>query len=101
MKRGGYFLILLLLSAPIDDTWVIDSVLSSPSMPDDDDEYLPREQEKCEQEPVTCQRQPFVYAHADYSAPVSGDLSGKPFSGENLTSPFDRPLVYVFMSLQC
>ncbi len=101
MKRACYFLIVLLLLAPFDDTWVADTVLSSPSVPDDDDEYLPQEREQREERSATSRPELVIRLKADYGEPRSGDLRRMTLFDVIFAGQFDPPLLYVFMSLQC
>jgi hypothetical protein len=101
MQRACYFLIVLLLSAPFDDTWVDVPVLSSPSVPDDNDEYLPQEREQGNERSATRRPEPFVRLKADIRGSWSGDLRGMTLCNLIFAGHFDPPLLYVFMSLQC
>jgi len=99
MKRLSYFLILLLLSGQVDDTWaVVPALPSVPLADDDNDEYtpaqrLPRgEQSSSRQEPVFDGRKPLT---ADFSVARRGVPSEW-----DLTTPFAPPPLYAFMSLQ-
>jgi hypothetical protein len=98
MKRHAYLLILLLLSAQVDDAWAVAPVLSSAQSADDDNEYLPSErrtqgEESCaRQEPICVGLKPHT---ADFSF-VPWDVP----SEWNLNTPFAPPPLYAFMSLQ-
>jgi len=100
MKRVGYFLIVQLLLAPFDNTWVADPVLSSPSAPDDDDEYLPQERGQREERSAASRPELFVGLKSD-TRPCSGDLRRMTLCDLIFAGQFDSPLLYVFMSLQC
>jgi hypothetical protein len=96
MKRLAYLLLLLLISAQVDDTWAVAPV--SPSAPlADDDEYLPsqwRAQEECppRQGPVLVGLEP-------QTADLPLVRRGVPLEWGR-TTPFAPPSLYVLMSLQ-
>jgi hypothetical protein len=97
MNRLAYLLILLLISAQVDDSWA--PVPVGPFAPQaDDDEYLPSPQRP--QEEVCSPHQKPVFAGLK---PQTAELPlvrrGVP-SEWNLTTPFTPPPLYVFMSLQ-
>jgi hypothetical protein len=99
MNRLVYLLILLLMSAQVDDWWAVTP--DSPSAPlaaDDNDEYLPSQLRTQGDQSSSLQKPVF-----DGLKPQTADFSlvrrGVP-SGWNLSSPFAPPPLYVFMSLQ-
>jgi len=102
MKRFPYLLILILLSAPVDEVWAVAPVLPFAPLAednaDDNDEYLPTqrppqgEQSASRDKPVCDGLKP---QHADFSFVPRGLPSEW-----NLTTPFAPPSCYVFMSLQ-
>jgi hypothetical protein len=98
MKRLPYLLILLLISAGVDDAWAAAPGSPSAQLADDNDEYTPAyrrprgDQPSSRQEPV-CDRQ----------KPQTVDFSvarRRVPSGRDLTTPFAPPPLYVFKSLQ-
>ena len=99
MSRLAYFLILLLLSAQVDDAWAVAPVLpSSPVDDDDDDEYLPSQRRRLEEESVPDKKPAFdglKTQTADFPVVRRGVSSEW-----TLTTPFTLPPLYVFMSLQ-
>jgi hypothetical protein len=99
MKRLASLLILLLLmSAQVDDLWADAAVLPSSAPPAaDNDEYLPaqRRQEK-QSAPVPS---PAPDAVALHQAVLSLAPRGVP-SERSPTAPFTPPPLYVLMSLQ-
>ncbi len=100
MKRVAYLLVLLLISAQVDDLWAVAPV--SPSAPlADDDEYLPPQRRSREEVSVADEGPAFVGLEpqtADFTLVRSGK-SGVP-SRWHLTTPFGPPPLYVLMSLQ-
>ena len=98
MNRLAYLLILLLISALVDDFWAAAPVLPSAPLADDDDEYLPPQRRPQEGECPPHQKPAFVGLQ-----PQTTDFSlvrrGLP-SEWNLTTPFTPPPLYVFTSLQ-
>ena len=97
MNRLAYLLILLLISALVDDFWAAAPVLPSAPLADDD-EYLPPQQQPQRERSASCQKPAFVGLQ-----PQTTDFSlvrrGLP-SEWNLTTPFTPPPLYVFTSLQ-
>jgi hypothetical protein len=98
MKRLPYLLVLLLLSAQVDDAWAVAPVLPSAPLADDNDEYLPAQRRPQEQRPSSCQK-PVFEAVKSPNANFSFVPRGAP-SERNLTTPFGPPPLYVFMSLR-
>jgi hypothetical protein len=96
MKWLACFLILLLLSASVDDVWAVAPL--SPSAPiADDDEYLPA-QRRLQDEQASGKEPVFVGLK-----PQAADfpLVRRGVSSEwTLTTPFTAPPLYVFLSLQ-
>jgi hypothetical protein len=98
MTRLPYLLILLLLSAQVDDAWIADPALPSVSLADDNDEYLPAQRRPREELSTSAQGPMFVGLK-----PPPTDACSVPTgvrSEWNLTTPFTPPPLYVFMSLQ-
>jgi hypothetical protein len=96
-QRLAYLLLLLLISAQVDDVWA--AAPASPSAPlADDDEYLPAQRRPQEEQVALGQRLPFV----GLKAPPA-DLSAaqkRPPSGSNPARPFTPQPLYTFMSLR-
>jgi hypothetical protein len=93
-----YFLILLLVSAQVDDYWAPALGLPSAPLADDDDEYTSSEQRQQEKECSSSQKLVFVGLKpqtADLPPPRRGVSSEW-----DLTTPFTPPPLYIFMSLQ-
>lgn len=101
MKRITYFLILLLLFAPVEDGWAVTAVAPvapvSPSDADDVDEFLPvqwrlRGHQPSGQEPMLGGLK---------SPPADFPIIRKSVSSEcNPATAFLASFLYVFMSLQ-
>ena len=97
MKWRAYLLVVLLLSAQVNDAWTFAPVSPSAPLADDNDEYLPeqrqlRDEQSHGQEPVIVGRQPWTTA-----LPLVG--RGTPFE-RNLPMPYSYPSLYDFISLQ-
>jgi len=96
MNRIAYFLVLLLISAQVDNYWAAAPVLSSAPLAEDD-EYLPPQQPRVK-ESSPLQNPVFVGLQ-----PRTADLPplrrGVP-SGWNRTTLCSSAPLYVFMSLQ-
>ena len=97
MKPLACFLILLLVSAPVDDALVAAPVLPSAPVADDTDEYLPA-QARTRGEPSS-RMQAVADAPNLPAADIHFDPKGSP-AGWTLTTPFAPSPLYVFMSLQ-
>ncbi len=99
MKRGAYLLILLLISAPIDDAWAL-AVVPSAEVTEENNEYLSRVEVQpssarlCAREPSTLAK---LHGRSRCVAPGGGQ-GASPGTGE--IGPFTPCLLYVFMSLQ-
>ena len=97
MNRLAYLLLLLLVSAQLDDYWVAGPPW--PSAPRaDDDEYLPSPQRPQDDECSPHQKPTFAGLQ-----PQTVDLPlvrRGVLSGQDRTPPFAPPPLYVFMSLQ-
>ena len=97
MNRLVYLLILLLISAQVDDFWAPASGLPSAPLADDD-EYVPAKRPP--QDELSSSRQKPVFGGL---RPRTADCPlvrrGVP-SAWKLTTPFTPPPLYVFMSLQ-
>ena len=96
-KRLPYLLLLLLISAQVDDAWPV--APSSQSAPlADDDEYLPAQRRPQEAQSALGQGLPFVGLKAQ-----PADLSAvqkRPPSGSNPATRFTPQPLYAFMSLR-
>jgi hypothetical protein len=98
MKRLGYLLILLMITAQVEDAWAVGLV--SPSAPlADDDEYLPSQRRRQEEEESSARRTQDVVGLESQTAAFPLVRKGVPPKW-NLTAPFTPPPLYVFMSLQ-
>jgi hypothetical protein len=97
MNRLAYLLILLLISAQVDNYWAAVPAVPSAAQADDD-EYLPSSQRPQEEECSPHQKPAFAGLK-----PQAADLPlvrrGVP-SDRNRTTPFAPAPLYVFMSLQ-
>ena len=99
MKRLPCLLILLLISAQVDDSWAVAPVLPSASLPDDNEEYLPA-QRRLQEQRSSPRQEPVVFDSVRlHHAALSFVPRGVP-SERNLTTPFTPPPLYAFMSLQ-
>ena len=98
MRRFSYLLILLLISAQVDDYWIAAPALLSASLADDNDVYLPTQKRPEERGRSASERQVFgglTLPHAAFSlVPSSVPLV------RNLPTPSASPPLYVLMSLQ-
>jgi hypothetical protein len=100
MKQATHFLIVLLFLAPFDDAWATFPVLSFPSFPDDNDEYLPQEREQSKERSAAGQPVLFLRLNADDFGSFTGDR--RRLSRDLIIArQFDPAPLYVFMSLQC
>jgi hypothetical protein len=98
MNRLVYILILLLLSAQVDDAWAVAPDLPSASLADDNDEYLPARRQ-VRAEPFSAGQGPLFVGLK--SQPVDCSPVRRGVSSEwHLLTPFAPPALYVFMSLQ-
>ena len=98
MKRLAYLLILLVISAQVDDAWAVDPVLPSASLAEDNDEYLPARRRPGEELSFSRQEQAL-----DRLPPQTANFSAlrRSLPTEwDLTAPFAPSPLYVFMSLQ-
>ena len=98
MNRLAYLLILLLISALVDDFWAAAPVLPSAPLADDDDEYLPTQRRRQEEECSPHQKPVFVGLKTQ-TADLPLVRRGVPWEW-NLTTPCTPPRLYIFMSLQ-
>jgi hypothetical protein len=96
-KRLAYLLLLLLISAQVDDVWAV--APASPSAPlADDDEYLPAPRRPQEEQIAVGKWLPFVGRKAQPAdVPV---VPKRPPSGSNPATPFTPQPLYAFMSLR-
>jgi hypothetical protein len=100
MKRAAFPLIVLLTLAPFDEAWGTFPVLSFPSAPDDNDEYLPQEREQSEERSEARQPVLFVRLKEDYTGHFTINL--RSMSGDVIFArKLNPPSLYVFMSLRC
>jgi hypothetical protein len=97
MSRLAYLLLLLLISAQVDNYWAAAPLV--PSAPQaDDDEYLPSPQRPQEEECSPHQKPVFAGLKPQT---VNLPLVRRGVTSErNVTPPFTPPPLYVFMSLQ-
>jgi hypothetical protein len=98
MTRLTYLLILLLLSAQVDDAWTVDPALPSASLADDNDEYLPAPRRPRDELSASAQGPMFVGLKPPPTNACSVPAGVR--SEWNVTAPFTPPPLYVFMSLQ-
>ena len=96
-NRLPYLLLLLLISAQVDDVWAV--APASPSAPlADDDEYLPAQRRPQEELIAPGQGLPFVGLHAQPAdLPVA---QKRPPSGSNPATPFTPQPLYAFLPLR-
>ena len=96
-KRLPYLLLLLLISAQVDDAWPV--APSSQSAPlADDDEYLPAQQRPEEEQIASGQWLPFVGLKAQPAdLPV---VPKRPPSGSTPATPFAPQPLYAFLPLR-
>jgi hypothetical protein len=101
MNRLAYLLLLLLISAQVDNYWD-NSWAATPLVPSapqaDDDEYLPSPQ-RPQQEECSPHQKPVFAGLKPQTADSPLVRRGVP-SERNLTTAFAPPPLYVFMSLQ-
>ena len=97
MKRLAYLLVLLLISAQVDDAWAVATVLPSVSLADENDEFLPAQ--RLAQDRRTSLQKPLFEALKPANADVAFMPRGLPLAW-NSTTPFGPSPLYVFMSLQ-
>src|SRR5262245_21963715 len=98
MKRLVYFLILLLISAQVDDAWVVAAHVPFAPLVEDGDEYLPAQRPPREELSSSSQGARFVrltVAAVNFSV-VRRNLP----PSWNLATPFTTPPLYALMSLQ-
>src|SRR5262245_61881809 len=98
MNRLVYLLILLLISAQVDDAWAVALDLPAVPLAAEDDEYLPA-QWRPQGEQSSSRQKPVFDGLKPQTADFSLARRGVP-SGWNLTTPFTPPPLYVFKSLQ-
>jgi hypothetical protein len=100
MKRIAYLLVLLPIWHQIDDTWVVAAEFFAASQAgiEDNEEYLPSEQEQRAEECASYQKRRGVVSH-----PSPGDsplARTHVLSTRRALAPRTPPSLYVFMSLQ-
>jgi hypothetical protein len=98
MKPIGYFLILLLLSAQLDDAWAAPPVLPSAPLGDDNDEYPPA-QRRAEEEESSPRQQPVFNGLKPHIAALSFVARDVAVTW-NLPTPLGPSLLSLFMILQ-
>jgi hypothetical protein len=97
-KRRAYFLLLLLISAQLDDAWA--AAPASPSAPiaEDNDEYLPAQRRPQEEEIALGQELPFACLKAQ---PADSPVAQQRLSSRsNPATPFTPQPLFAFMSLR-
>jgi hypothetical protein len=98
MNRLAYLLVLLLISAQVDDAWAVAPALPSAPLSDESDQYLPAQRQL--QGAASAARQPPAFSGLKpRTADFTSVRSGVP-SEWNLTTPFGPLPLYVLMSLQ-
>jgi hypothetical protein len=97
MNRLVYLLILLLVSAQVDEYWAAVPVL--PSAPQADDEEYPPSPQRPREEECSPHRKRVFAGLKPRTADLPLVRRGVP-SAWDLTTPFAPPPLYVFMSLQ-
>jgi hypothetical protein len=98
MNRLVYLLILLVISALVDDFWAAAPALPSAPLADDDDEYLPSQRRPQEDE-CPPHHQPVFVGLQPRTADFPLARRRVP-SERNLTTPFTPSPLYVLTSLQ-
>jgi hypothetical protein len=98
LKRLAFLLMLLLLSAQVDDVWAVAPDLPSAPLADDYTEYLPA-QRRSSEEKASSDWEPMFVGLKSPAAEIPLVRKGVPFDW-NRTTPFNPPPLYVFMSLQ-
>jgi hypothetical protein len=98
MKCLAYLLVLVLLSAQVDDAWAVTLDLPSAPLAVDDDEYLPSQQRPQEEESSPWHK-PVLVGRKHPTAAFPLVRRSVP-SEWNPTPPCAPPSLYVFMSLQ-
>jgi hypothetical protein len=97
MKRFAYLLILLVLSAQVDDAWAVAPDLPSAPFADDNDEFLPAQR---------WVRDEMYSAPQSVLSTIKLHIASFPLVRRGisfewaLTTPFTPPALYAFMSLQ-
>jgi hypothetical protein len=99
MRWPALILILLLVSAKVDNAWAVaPAVPTAPLTDDGDDEYLPS-QRRPEEGPSSPRQKPVSFGpKSEATGRPSARRGGPP--GRDLTTPFAPRPLYVFMSLQ-
>jgi hypothetical protein len=98
MRRLPYFLLFLLTSALVDDAWAIALALPSPSLAEENDEYLPA-QRPCAAVQLSSHQRPVLVSLKLQTVDCSIALSTVP-TDWNLAFPSAHRSLYVLMSLQ-
>jgi hypothetical protein len=98
MKRLAYFLILLLISAQVDDAWVVAADVPSTPLVEDGDEYLPAQRPP--QEELFSSSQGARFVRLTVPAMNFSVVRRNLPPSWNLAAPFTAPPLYAFMSMQ-
>jgi hypothetical protein len=99
MRWPALILILLLLSAKVDNAWAVaPDVPTAPLTDDDDDDYLPSQRRPEEAESSPHHKPVFLGPKSEATGRPSARRGGPP--GRGLTTPFAPRPLYVFMSLR-
>jgi hypothetical protein len=97
MKQLAYLLLLLMISAQVDDVWAVAPV--SPSAPlAEDEDYLPSPRRLQEEEESSARQKQVFFGFKPQTADFPLVRRGLPFECD-LTAPFTPAPLYVFMSL--
>ncbi len=98
MNRLSYLLILMMISAQVEDAWADAPVLPSAPLADDD-EYLSSQRRREEEEESSAHRKSDFVGLETRTAAILLVRKGVP-SERNLKRAFTPPPLHVFMSLQ-
>ena len=98
MKRIGYFLVLLLLSAPFDDAWAVAPASPAAPLTDDNDDYLPV-QRRPEEELSPHRLGPVFTTLKPRAASPAFEPAGAGI-GRSLPAQLSSPFLHLLMILQ-
>jgi hypothetical protein len=98
MKWVAYFLILLVISAQVDDAWVPAALSEATPAADENDSYLPAPRHSREEPSGGPRKLLFVGLHGRGADQVHRRNVAR--RERDLTTPCTPPPLYVFMSLQ-